>query len=193
MTLQYKAFWSIPEAGPSVSTFHFYDGTNPPAVQTIANAVRAFFAAFPSLIPEECAVSFDSEVVRINTATGVLEESFPVIEPAVVAGTSSAAWAAGTGARVQWLTDRIINGKRVRGATFIVPLHSTSFTGTGRVSGATITTLNNAGAALISATGTASHPLSVWSRPTDVRPGDRTTVLTASTSATPGTLRTRKY
>jgi hypothetical protein len=192
MVIQYRAPWSVPNAGPSVSTFHFNGDvvTNPTA---LAAAVRLFFDGIKSTLPNDVIVSFASEFTVHNTGTGELTGTVPVTPPLAVQGTGTGSWAGGAGYRVDWLTPFVRAGRRVRGRTFIVPASNTVFSTEGRVLGATGTTANVAGGAMMSAASAAGNDLAVWSRATDSLTGATFEVTNAATSTLAATLRGRKY
>jgi hypothetical protein len=192
MPVQYRASWSIPNAGPSVSTFHFLgDVVNEPVA--LAAAVRAFFAGLVATIPNDVTVSFAPEFTIHDVATGTLIGTAPVTPPAAVVGTATGSWAAGAGVRIDWLTAYIRNGRRVRGRTFIVPAGGGSYGTDGRVLPALITSGNAAADTFRDAALAAGNPFAVWSRPTASLPGAIFPVTDGATSGLVATLRGRKY
>ena len=66
----------------------------------------------------------------------------------------------GVGARVEWITGVVFNGRRVRGRTFLVPLAKSRFEGPGMLTSGCVSVLQAAASALVSAT-----DLRIWSRP----------------------------
>lgn len=203
--IEYRCPWTIPNAGPSVTTFHVDASASTAAAGAAAGAIRAFFDALKGSLPDDVTVNFDAEVREIDVATGELVDARPVAAPAAVQGTVTGAWPAGTGARVIWQTPRVLRGRRVRGATFLVPIGAGLFTTGGQLSGAMITACDTAGANLIAALNTLGTPLLVYSRrvlepstvpglpPVVLHPGTATEVTAASTSPIVATLRGRKY
>lgn len=192
MVEQYRAFWSIPNAGPAVSTFHGVANV-PATAQLFADNIRAFFNTLAARLPDEVSITFDTEVVTIDTATGVLESVEPVANPAVVDGSGTGVWAAGTGARCVWVTGNVIAGRRVRGSTYLVPLAANQYDANGQIVSTAIAAITNAGTTLIADNLADGCPLQVYSRPIPGRPGAVSTVQSASTPAVVGTLRGRKY
>ena len=195
MVNQYRAFWSIPNAGPSMSTFHGGDSsTTTSGAQTFATAVRAFFNRLTSVLPNDVSVTFDTEVVRLDTATGQLVDSVGVTPGATVAGSSTGTWAAGSGGRIVWNTGVILAGRRVLGSTFIVPMGGALYTDAGRVSATGLATMQTAADNLISElAGTPTVALCVYSRPRPGIPGAVSTVTAGAPSSQVATLRGRKY
>lgn len=192
MVLQYRALWNIPGAGPAVSVLHF-GGDAGPGVQEVPDVLRDFFATIASYIPNEVSVGFDSEVITIDTASGQMTESTAVTPPATVVGSGTGSWAAGSGARLVLGTNRILNGRRVRGALFIVPLATTGFDTTGATSPSFRTNTNAAAVSALTAWDLNVNPLVVYSRPRTGSPGTQTTVSLATVAPMAATLRSRKY
>lgn len=192
MVQQYKVFWSIPNAGPSVSTFHAQASSETSAA-ALATRLRAFFNSVAAFLPNDVSLSFDSEVTTIDTATGVLTGTQAVPAPAGVTGTDSAAWAGGAGARIVWNTGAIVAGRRVRGSTFIVPIRASAFDTAGRVSAGTISNFATAIGTLLAGLTSDSAELVVWSRPATGRPGTVHTVAGGAVSPVAASLRGRKY
>lgn len=194
MVLQYRAFWSIPNAGPAMSTFHVAGSlASLPPVAFWAASVRALFNASLALIPNEVTISFDSEVTEIDTATGQLVGAAPVTPPAALTGGSSAAWAAGSGGRIVWSTNTIRNGRRVRGTTFMVPLHASSYTTTGVLQNTTITTLGTAASTYRTDMGGTDMIPVVYSRPNGGNNGAFASIEGSSVPSLVANLRSRKY
>lgn len=188
----YRALWSIPNAGPAVSTFHFAPGDDT-TMDEVSVAVRGFLLALQSAIPNEVTISFDTEATRYDAATGELLEVISVAPPTQFVGSATGNWSAGSGLRCVWGTGAIKNGRRVRGSTFIVPVHSASFGTGGYVQAGTITTVNTAATAFVGQAANSGSPLVVWSRPVDGAGGTVHLVQNGTCSSIPGTLRSRKY
>lgn len=192
MVAQYKAFWSIPNAGPSVSTFHAA-GTGLLFPQEFADAVGALFATLPTRIPNEVAVSFDTEVTEIDENTGQLVGALAVTPPTTVEGDGSGVWAAGSGARIVWATSVIRDGRRVRGTTFLVPLAANQYDSDGRILPATITGITGGANTYLDDLDAAGYTAVVYSRPRPGIPGAASSVVSASVPSLVATLRGRKY
>lgn len=192
MPLEYRALWNIPHAGPSVSTFHFLTA-NEAGRQMIVGRVQAFFADISAYLPDEVSVAFDAEITEIDTNTGQLVDVFPITPGTTVDGADTGPWAAGAGLRVVWSTGAIRNGRRVRGATFLVPVRSNSFNNDGTPGAATVSAINTAAATMINGLSSDGSPLVVYSRPKPGLPGVNNLVSSGSVAPVAGTLRSRKY
>jgi hypothetical protein len=90
----------------------------------------------------------------------------------VVAGLDSGVYSMASGVKMQWNTGVIINGRRVRGSTYIVPAGASAFANTGTVAAGARTTLQTAGNTLISSAETDLNPFGVWSRPENTTSND---------------------
>lgn len=192
-TAQYKAFWSVPNAGPCVTTFHFQSSTGVFDALSIPAAVRDFFGRLVSYIPDDVGVSYDTEIGVLDTATGQLTSTLAVATPPVTTGTAAGNWAAGSGARVVWSTADIANGRRVRGATYLVPLSVNAYAGSGRIAGTVVEAITTSATTFLSDIEDSDNFLTVYSRPTPGSPGTNHRVTTGSCSEVVATLRSRKY
>lgn len=192
MVYEYRAFWAIPNAGASVSTFHFEDNAGGDAAD-IPASIAAFFQSYVNRLPNEVSVSFDSEVTTIDTTTGLLDDVTSVTPAGTVTGSSSLTWAAGSGARTIWGTSRVFQGRRVKGSTFMVPLVVDQYDSNGQIVSAGIAAMQTNAETLISDLAADLVPLCVYSRPKSGSAGITSQVTTASVSPTVATLRGRKY
>lgn len=144
--------------GGGVSTF-YTSGSG----ATLKTAAEAFFNAikghFPSpgnawVVPSsgELVESTTSKVVGIWTAGTATSIGWT---------SSTPSYAAGVGARVVWETDTFVDGRKVRGSTFLVPLTSQFWDSGGTILDSAVTTLQNAAVAF-----RAAAPLVIVTRPT---------------------------
>lgn len=151
--------WSgTPVVGGGVNVLYFAadSGVPDPA------AIRAAYDAMKTSLPPSVTIQVAGSGNVIEDTTGVLQSVWSGTTPTAVTGTSGAAQsAAGVGACVNWLTGGIVNGRKLRGRTFLVPLSVGSYDDQGTLESATVTRLNSFAAAMM-----ASGPLAVWHRPT---------------------------
>lgn len=155
--------WAGPQVvGLAVNVLHYSasDNVAPPVA-----AMRAAYQGLASLLPSGVTISFPTAGDTIDDTTGELVGSWSAAAVADVVGTGQATAAAGAGACVGWQTGGIVNGRRLRGRTFIVPVTSFAYDGGGHFGAATITQLDNFAAAL-----QAAGPLAIWHRPTKLAP-----------------------
>lgn len=164
MVAEYRAIWNVPGGGTGYSVFHFNDPGDAGDAQDAANAIRIFFAAIVTLLPDDVTITFDNEMRVLNPSTGTLTGVFPVSPPASVVGSGVGTWANAVGTVVTWDTGSIVGGRRLRGRTFIVPLIGTAYDNAGTIASASIVTLFNAADTLRTNLLAAVMPLAVWSR-----------------------------
>jgi hypothetical protein len=164
MPMQYRVNWSGTTGGAGVSVFNArWSVGSLGSLQPFADAVRVFFDSLKAIVPNEVSWTFPAEVQEFDTSSGQLKSVHAVTAPASVSATSSGSFAHASGARIDWHTPAIVNGRRLRGRTYMVPLVNTSFGPDGLVTTTARTTLTNAGNALINALATPGS-LAVWSR-----------------------------
>ncbi len=122
------------------------------------------FFAVRDWFPEEVVVSFPSEVIDRDTATGVMTAVHAINPPAQMQGTASAtAFAAPSGVRVHWGTDAIVAGRRLRGRTFFVPTTVSAYELNGTIAEGCRTAFKTAADAFIDSGVNAWVEASVWS------------------------------
>lgn len=185
MPSEYVARWRGGRIGAGASVFHFTGTNSPTTAQSLANAVRQFFVAAAPLIGSGIAIEFDAEV-RVLDNNGTLTAVLPVTRPTILSGSGGNDFINGTGGMVRWTTSSIVAGRRLLGRTFIVPMESASFV-SGEMTASAQGTLAAAGAALITASQSASAPLVVWSRANAVT----AEVINCTVPSRPSSLRTR--
>lgn len=183
---EYVVRWAGARVGAGASVFHFQSVAGSAAAQPLANAVRAMFFSLIAAFPDDISFSFDSEVRELSEA-GALLAAYPITAPPTTGGSSSAAFASGTGLMVRHNTGVILGGKRVRGRTFMVPVSSASFTTNGDVLASTVSAFNAAFATLITAANGVGAPFSVWSRANAAI----VPVVSSATQVRPSTMKTR--
>jgi hypothetical protein len=153
--------WQAWPGAPGVSTFYMNTAAPP---QATIDAIRAFFNALVTLLPLGLTITVPNSGDGIDDTNGSIVGSWSAATPpAVVSGTSAAAYAGNAGSVVHWLTTTVVNNRRVRGRTFLVPLTSAAFQNDGSIATAALTTIQTAAAGLIT---TAADDLMVWHRPT---------------------------
>lgn len=170
--------------GPSVSTF-FFDA----AASGYPGAVLALFDALKGHVPSGVQITVPNTGDLISDTTGALIGSWTEPGGGVVTGSGSGGFVLGTGYRLVWETNGIRNGRHVRGTTFIVPVISTAFDSSGRLTSSAQTTALGAAAAYISALGGSGR---VWSRPRLGANGESNEIVGRTVSEQPSWLRSRR-
>lgn len=142
--------------GPGVATFYAIAGP------TLAPQLRTFWAAVIGQMPNLVSASVEPAGDSIDDTTGIIGGSWTVAPGASATSTHAAAYAAAAGGLVKWSTGTILDGHRLRGHTFIVPMAGDTFATDGALLPGAATILSNAAAALVTAS---SGNLVVWHRP----------------------------
>lgn len=94
---------------------------------TAAANMRAFLLVMSSRAPNGSSISFDSTAAIYDDGGTQTGEITLTVVPAVISGSSSASYAGGSGAVVNWVTGAFHLGRKVRGRTFLVPMTSVAF------------------------------------------------------------------
>ena len=187
-----NASWQNWPGAPGTTTMFF----DPGSMQTMVDAMRAFFQALVTLLPTGLKITVPAAGDVINDTTGNLVGAWTAATPpADVTGTSAAAYPGPAGAMVHWLTGGFLDGRRVRGRTFIVPITASFFDTNGTLGASTVTTIQNAANTFLTTVGTQFH---IWHRPFagdathPAHIGGSATVTSARVPDLTVTLRTRR-
>lgn len=196
-----RTAWSGTSGGPGVTQMavqsitdpHTWDATS---AQEAVNNVRAFWDAVKAQIPNNVTLTVSPVVDVYSIISGTLVGSHVAgTPPTAVVGTSSGQFAMANGIKLNLLTNEIRNGRRVRGAIFVVPIGFTAFNSDGTVDAATVTLFNTAAATMLGAFTTDNVQLAVWSRPQTLpvpRDGAASPVATVQTHTKGAVLRGRR-
>lgn len=168
--------------GPGVSVFY---SDSPSA--GVAAALRTFYNSISDELGQGLSVNYPSSGDVIDDATGTVVGAWTESPQSATGGNISDGPVMGVGARIEWLTGFIADGRAIRGRTFIVPLARSRFDGAGMLTPACVTTLQAAANALI-----ASTDLRIWRRPKTGRPGTSATVTSALVPDQVSWLRSRR-
>lgn len=174
--LRVRTTWTAPVGGPYLSTHYFSGLEDPTHAQTVATRIGDFWTSVSDVLAEEAAWAVEATVDALDEATGTLTDSFAVT-PANGAGLLSNGHflPAAAQALVRWNTSQIVNGKRVRGRTFI-PGIGENFNDDGMFTSAGI------GIVLPAAQLLTGNELVVWHRPTLLNPSGGVAVSVDSAS-----------
>lgn len=192
--------WDGTSGGPGLTQLAFLGNGEFTAAnaQAAVNAVRKFWDSLKGYLPDELKLNVMPTVDIYNETDAQLTGSVvaPVV-PTQVAGTSASSYAGGAGMKVNWNTGVIRNGRRVKGATFIVPAASTVYTSNGTISAITVTGINTACNTLMADVTAGGTALLVWSRPLVVggvitRTGATAGVISGTTNPKSAILRGRR-
>lgn len=185
------AQWSGFPGAPGYSNFYFAgDGTTEGDAQASAARVRTFFDAITNRLPTGVSIQVEPEVASIDEASGNMT-GIVAIDPVLpVSGVGTGGFSGPSGAVVNWLTTEFINGRMVRGRTFLVPLAASSYEDDGTLTTNALTGLRTAATALIGDLSDAG--LMVWRRPIGGAGGSANLVRSAQVPDLAAVLRSRR-
>ena len=171
--LRVKYKWTGFSGAPGYTVLHFrtFDGPDGGSSEldgaAAARAVQqtwSFFDSIKSLLPSTVRLNVEPDVDRLEDSTGELNDSFGV-GIAEIAGTAAAGgYSAASGAVVNWRTNGIRNGRKIRGRSFLVPLAGIAQDTDGDLKSTARATLQTASDLL--AFNANSPDLGVYARPT---------------------------
>lgn len=185
------ATWTGFSGAPGYTNFFFADDADTTTANTMVTATLSFFNTLRSMFPTGVTISVSPEVAQIDEASGTLEGFVYADDPAfAVTGSGAGTYSAPTGAVVNWRTEQVNRGRRVRGRTFLVPLSGGSFQADGTISNTALADLRDAASDLITAA--AGVPLVVWSRPRNGAGGVAAIVTSSSVPDMAAVLRSRR-
>ena len=179
-----QCLWQNFPGAPGYTNF-FFDVASPPPVSSIVT----FWTALQGILPSGLTVSVPNSGDEIDPTTGKIVGSWSAGSSAVVTMTAAAAFSGGSGAVIHWLTSSVVNGHRVRGKSFIVPLTTGNYDSQGNLSAACLTTLRNAAAGLVTA---GAGLFSVYRRPTTFTAGNEFPITGSSVPDLAAVLRSRR-
>lgn len=138
--------WSGLTGLPGFSVFY-----STGASTTAVSAIKAFFTAIAAGFPNALQWTVPGSGDSITDTTGQLTGGWTMSGGGTVSGSGGASptYAAGTGARVKWLTNAISSGRRVRGATFLCPLTTQYYESNGTILNSYLTTVGTAAGTLV--------------------------------------------
>lgn len=115
-------------------------------------------------LPSSVTIQVQPEVAILDEATGALIQYASAEDtPSPITGGSVEDFSSASGAVVTWNTDTVNRGRRVRGRTFLVPLHADSYDSDGTLSTEALDRLDSMARSMM---GDGDGPqLVVWSRP----------------------------
>lgn len=115
------------EGGPGLMTFYTLD------TATFLESLHTLLTGLASNMPAPVRMTIVPFGDVIESTTGDLVGAWGGTAQAVVQGVQGGAYSAPTGAIIRWATTTILDGHRVRGRTFIVPLTGAAFASNGQL------------------------------------------------------------
>jgi hypothetical protein len=157
-----RVVWGGIATGPGVSTFYAEAGAVPdlPKLRTALDNLKTAIAPGVTL-------QIQNQGDTLDETTGALTGSWSTTASAVITSTATGTFAAPVGGCVNWQTESIHNGRRLRGRTFVVPMASSQFGANGQLLAGAAGALQGLIAGVMLAT---SPHFVIWGRP--VKPKD---------------------
>jgi hypothetical protein len=188
--------WTGFSGAPGYTNLHFFsEGVpTPTAMDGIGTKIRTWINSMVGLLPIGVTATFPNQLEEYDESDGELVGVHAIAQGAQVIGTGAGNYSSATGACINWTTNTLHNGRRVRGRTFIVPLlPSAAFQSNGTLLDTARTSLvSNSQIFIDSAAG---YPLCVWSRPRTLptpSAGNAALVLSATVNDLTAVLRSRR-
>lgn len=176
---QVRIAWSGTLGGPGVSTFYF-DATGAPPV----SAAKTFFEAIKAYLPTAVVLTYPSSGITIDTATGQAVGAWSGTAPTNTTGTGAGAFSRASGAVVNWKSGAYVNGRELRGKTFLVPLIGGAYSSNGNIDSTVLGVLQTAATNYAAAI----NGLRIWSKAT----ASAATVTSAQVATKVAVLRSRR-
>lgn len=183
--MRMRVGWSGWNGGPGVSTF-YASGTDP---APLLKGIDTFFANLTTYVPSGIIFTVYGGGDIIESTTGVLTGQWQHQADVTHTCSGNGNYAAAAGCQIRWNTSTIHSGRRLAGRTFLVPLTSANFDGTGQVNASTSTSLTTGANQLIS---DSLNSLVVWGRPKGGAGGLAGEVTTANVPRKDVVLRSRR-
>lgn len=160
--MKHTAVWAGFTGAPGYSNFyHHVIGTEAAAAQAGHDSVIALFFYLNGYLPSAVSVTVNPVAQIIDEFTGDLVGEVTVgTAGAVVTGNNGGNWAANSGFGIEWTTGLYLNGRALRGRTYVVP-GTGAFDDEGSLSDAGITGILAAAQYLVGS----SQAFGVWHRP----------------------------
>ena len=158
--------WNGFTGAPGYTNLYFLNPEEPTLAirDTTAGRVKTFFEQIKVALPSTVTIVFPNEMEELDTATGELLQTLPITTIANTVGNLVGTFASPAGACVNWSTSQIVNGRRLRGRTFLVPLGGASFQTDGTLKDTDRTAIINSANALCGFQD--NLVLAIWHRPT---------------------------
>lgn len=178
--------WTGFTGSPGYTNLHFLDPDpiSQAGLDETALRLHNFFDALEPFLPGSVRINLPTVLEEIDSATGELVTDHPFEPGTVITGTGLTNFSAASGLCINWNTVGIINGRRIRGRTFIVPLASGAYQSDGTIVDATRTTVQTAANVYADAGPGLGIDGAIWHRPTT--PGGTDGAAAGITSASVG-------
>lgn len=137
--------WTGFQGAPGYSVLHNFTSGDPQGGNLFHDAVDAMFRAMSPVITSDVVLQVEDEWQILESSTGVLEGVEATTNPKTdINAGGIGAYSTPVGAVINWGTDTIRNGRRLRGRTFVVPLVGSAFGSDGQLTTDAQSTLQGA-------------------------------------------------
>jgi hypothetical protein len=164
--------WTGFPGGPGFTNLFFKSAGDVAVTQAIAQEavtkVDAWLNTWQGDIPAVVTSRVDPNVVETNEQTGAQIGFFNTTSEAAQQGIGTGGYSAASGACINWYTNGALNGRRVRGRTFMVPLVASAFDTNGTLNDTRLALWRTNTQTLVNDVSDSS--LQVWHRPTVAAP-----------------------
>lgn len=140
-----RVTWTQFPGAPGLSTFYLNEAT------TDVTALKTFFTAIKDLVPSGLTFTIPQAGDVIDVGTGQISGVWTGTGGGQVVSAASSAltYSGSSGAMVRWISGAIVEGHRLTGRTYIVPLVSSAYDVQGSLATTAQTTLQTAANAMV--------------------------------------------
>ena len=148
---------------PGVMTFYcLTPGTSLSVLVAFANDIAGE-------MPPTVTLAVEGHGDVINDVNGELTGAWTASEPDTTVGRATGVYAAPAGASIAWLTETILDGRRVKGRTYVVPMSVGDYQSNGSLDDTQLGNLRTQAAALVT---DGAGDFVVWHRPRAAKAAD---------------------
>jgi hypothetical protein len=161
-------------------------------VQGVADLIRTSYESLKDYYAQGVQIQVEPEVQVIDSATGTLVSGEAIVPGAAITAAATASLSRATMMLARLNTDKVIEGRRLRGRIYLGPVANSAMSSDGSISAAARTAISTAFNGLVGAVG--EGRLVVWHRPSGegASDGDYGEVQTVSAKPLPAVLRSRR-
>jgi len=131
-----RVVWGGIPTGAGISTFYAEGGTVPDL-----NKLRTALDNLKTALAPGVTLQIQNSGDTLDETNGKLTGSWASTSQAVITSTGTGSYAAPTGGCINWTTEGIHNGRRLRGRTFVVPMNVGQYGATGQLLAGAVTAL----------------------------------------------------
>lgn len=190
---RYQVVWTGWSGAPGYSTF-FADATDAPQghadqVFNLLGTALSDVGGVTNYLPNGVKLTFGSVMDRVDAGTNDLIGTAAVTPPSTITGVGGNLYSAASGACITWRTALFVQGRRVVGRTFLIPLNGSAYGDDGTLGADFLTKARSAAATYIAAA--VSTPV-VMMRATPTHPGGAAPIIAGSITDQAAVLRSRR-